>query len=59
MMQLKRKTFVAIVVLALVTGGGVGVLATGRAAETARDHTVIAPSTNCATAQDGPIEPCA
>src|SRR5438552_17020238 len=43
MMQLKWKTFVAIVVLALVTGGGVGVLATGRAAETTRDRTVAAP----------------
>jgi len=43
MMQLKRKTFVAIVVLALITGGGVGVLATGRAAETTRGRTVGAP----------------
>jgi len=43
MMQRKRKTFVAIVGLALSSGGGVGVLATGRAAETTRGRTVGAP----------------
>ena len=43
MMHLERRTFVAIVILALVGGAGVGALATGRAAEGTRTRTLAAP----------------
>jgi serine protease Do len=39
MMQLKRRTFVVVVVLALIAGAGFGTLATRRAADVARSRT--------------------
>src|ERR1051325_6665982 len=43
MMQVTRKTFVAVVVLALLVGGGLGAFATGRAAEILRGRAPAAP----------------
>ena len=41
MMQVNRKTLVAIVVLAVLAGAGLGAFATGRAAELVRGHTPV------------------
>jgi serine protease Do len=43
MMQVKQRTFVAVVTLALIVGAGVGAFATGRAAEVTRGRTITAP----------------
>ena len=43
MMQLKRRTFVTVVIVALALGAGAGVFATGRAAELVRGRTVTVP----------------
>jgi serine protease Do len=42
-MQVKRKTFVAVVIVALLLGAGAGMFATGRAAEVARSRAISAP----------------
>jgi serine protease Do len=43
MMQLKRRTFVTVVIVALALGAGAGVFATGRAAELTRGRAVTVP----------------
>jgi serine protease Do len=43
MMQVKRRTFVAVVTLALIAGAGVGAFATGRVSEVTRGRMITAP----------------
>ena len=43
MMQLKRRTFVTVVILALAIGAGAGVVATGRAADLSHGRVVTVP----------------